>query len=132
MRWEWCSDQNDAPSISHSHHGRARPDHPAQVLELMARPGGYVYLLANKRNGTLYLGVTSDVPARLEAHREGRGSKFVKKYGVFMLVWHEYHPMYSAAIQRETSLKRWNRAWKLRLIEENNPDWEDLLLKWNA
>jgi putative endonuclease len=98
----------------------------------MSRPGGYVYILASKRNGTLYIGVTSDLPARIEAHREGRGSAFVKKYGVFTLVWYEYHPLHSAAIQRETSLKRWNRAWKLRLIEEMNPNWDDLLLRWNA
>jgi putative endonuclease len=98
----------------------------------MSRPGGYVYILASKRNGTLYLGVTSNLPARVDAHREGRGSQFVRKYGVFTLVWYEYHPLYAAAIQRETSLKRWNRAWKLRLIEEMNPNWDDLLLKWNG
>jgi putative endonuclease len=98
----------------------------------MARPGGTVYILASKRNGTLYTGITFDVEARIAAHREGRGSQFVKKYGVYMLVWYEHHPMYSAAIQRETNIKRWKRAWKLRLIEEHNPNWEDLYLTWNA
>jgi putative endonuclease len=98
----------------------------------MSRPGGYVYILASKRNGTLYLGVTSNLPARVEVHREGRGSEFVHKYRVFTLVWYEFHALYSSAIQRETSLKKWNRAWKLRLIEEMNPNWDDLLLKWNA
>src|SRR5579862_7916180 len=98
----------------------------------MSRPGGYVYILASKRNGTLYLGVTSNLPARVEAHRSGRGSEFARKYRVFTLVWYEFYPLYAAAIQRETSLKKWNRAWKLRLIEEMNPNWDDLLLKWNA
>jgi putative endonuclease len=93
---------------------------------------GYVYILASKRNGTLYIGVTNNIPARIEAHRSGRGSAFVKKYGVYKLVWYECYAMYATAIQRETSLKRWNRAWKLRLIEELNPDWDDLLLRWNG
>jgi putative endonuclease len=94
--------------------------------------GGYVYMLASKRDGTLYLGITSAIPARMEAHRTGRGSQFVKKYGVFTLVWYEYHALYSAAIQRETSIKRWKREWKIALIEKTNPYWDDLLLKWNA
>lgn len=98
----------------------------------MGSRGGYVYILASKRNGTLYIGVTSDIPLRMEQHRRGKGSLFVRKYGVFLLVWHEYHPLYAAAIQRETSLKCWKRAWKIRLIEELNPDWKDLLLTWNA
>jgi putative endonuclease len=98
----------------------------------MKERGGYVYILASKRNGTLYIGVTSNIPERVVAHRKGRGSKFAKKYCVFTLVWYEYYPLYAAAIQRETSLKRWNRVRKLRLIEEMNPDWQDLLLKWNA
>jgi len=98
----------------------------------MSKRGGYVYILASKRNGTLYIGVTSDIPARIDAHRNGRGSAFVKKYGVFMLVWYDYYSLYTDAIQRETNLKRWNRPWKLRLIEEMNPEWSDLLLLWNA
>jgi len=97
----------------------------------MAR-GGYVYILASKRHGTLYIGVTSNIPARIEQHRRGKGSQFVWKYRVFLLVWHEYHPLYSTAIQRETSLKRWKREWKIKLIEEMNPHWNDLLLTWNA
>jgi putative endonuclease len=95
-------------------------------------PSGFVYILASKRNGTLYLGVTSDLHGRMQAHREGRGSAFVKKYGVTRLVWFEEHPRYADAIQRETSLKRWKRAWKLALIEKTNPEWDDLLEKWNA
>ena len=95
-------------------------------------PSGYVYILASKRNGTLYTGITSDLPARVQAHREGRGSAFVKKYGVTRLVWFEEYPLYAAAIQRETSLKRWKRKWKLELIEKINPNWDDLIERWNA
>ena len=98
----------------------------------MARPGGYVYIMASKRNGTLYTGITSDLEGRITAHREGRGSQFVKKYGVYMLVWCEHHPMYVDAIQRETNIKRWKRAWKLELIEQDNPDWNDLLPRQDA
>jgi putative endonuclease len=94
-------------------------------------PSGFVYMLASKRNGTLYIGVTSDLHGRIHAHREGRGSAFVKKYDVTRLVWFEEHALYTAAIQRETSLKRWKRAWKIALIEKHNPDWIDLLEVWN-
>ena len=94
-------------------------------------PSGFVYLLASKRNGTLYIGVTSDLHKRIAEHRGGRGSAFVKKYSVTRLVWFEEHPLYVDAIQRETSIKRWKRSWKLALIEKNNPDWNDLLEKWN-
>jgi putative endonuclease len=87
---------------------------------------GWVYMMASKRNGTLYLGVTSELPERIQMHREGRGSKFVTKYGVTMLVWYEEHDLITTAIQRETSLKRWPRKWKLALIEKMNPDWRDL------
>ena len=95
-------------------------------------PRGFVYILASKRNGTLYTGITSDLHGRIQAHREGRGSKFVKKYGATRLVWFEEYPLYADAIQRETSLKRWKRDWKLALIEEMNPDWNDLLETWNS
>jgi putative endonuclease len=108
-----------------------RAGHPA-MSRTMRDCGAYVYILASRRNGSLCIVVTGDTPARITAHREGRGSEFGRKYGVAMLVWFEHHPLHAAAIQRETSLKRWNRAWKLRLIEEMNPDWEDLFLKWNA
>ena len=94
-------------------------------------PSGFVYMLASKRNGTLYIGVTSDLHGRIHAHREGRGSAFVEKYGVTRLVWFEEHALYTAAIQRETSLKRRKRAWKIALIEKHNPEWVDLLEIWN-
>jgi len=87
---------------------------------------GCVYIMASKRNGTLYLGVTSDLRDRVTKHREGIGSAFVKKYNVTMLVWYEEHALVANAIQRETSLKRWPRKWKLALIEKMNPDWRDL------
>src|ERR1700679_288455 len=82
---------------------------------------GYVYIMASKRNGTLYLGVTSNLIERVAQHKEGRGSEFVKKYNVTMLVWYEEHALITDAIQRETSLKRWLRKWKLELIEKTNP-----------
>jgi putative endonuclease len=94
-------------------------------------PSGFVYILASKRNGTLYIGVTHHLLERMEQHRRGVGSTFVKKYGVTRLVWFEEYPLYAAAIQRETSLKRWTRAWKLALIEKANPDWSDLLENWH-
>ena len=94
-------------------------------------PSGFVYILASERNGTLYIGVTSNIPERMEQHRNGAGSQFVKKYGVTKLVWFEEYPLYAAAIQRETTLKRWNRRWKLELIEKVNPTWKDLLEDWN-
>jgi putative endonuclease len=87
---------------------------------------GYVYIMASKRNGTLYLGVTSNLIERVVLHKEGRGSEFVKKYNVTTLVWYEEHALITDAIQRETSLKRWPRKWKLELIEKINPDWRDL------
>ena len=90
-------------------------------------PSGFVYILASKRNGTLYTGITCDLIGRIRAHREGRGSTFVKKYGVTRLVWFEQYQLYIEAIQRETNLKRWPREWKLALIEKANPEWEDLI-----
>jgi putative endonuclease len=76
---------------------------------VIGMPSGFVYVLASKRNRTLYIGVTSDLPERIWVHREGRGSQFVKKYNVTRLVWYEKHALYAAAIQRETNIKRWKR-----------------------
>ena len=89
-------------------------------------PQGHVYILASKRNGTLYIGVTTDLFARIFAHRNGTGSAFTKRYGVKILVWYETYDMVTDAIQRETTLKRWLRKWKLELIEKTNPNWDDL------
>ena len=87
-----------------------------------------IYILASKRNGTLYIGVTSDLRKRIWEHREGFVHGFTKKYNVHILVYYELFDDMQNAITREKRLKKWNRAWKIRLIEEKNPRWEDL---WN-
>lgn len=86
----------------------------------------YVYMLASARNGTLYLGVTSDLIKRIWEHREGLFEGFTKKYGVKQLVWFEVHTEARAAITREKQLKKWNRDWKINMIQQVNPDWRDL------
>ncbi|SPD73989.1 Excinuclease ABC C subunit domain protein (modular protein) [uncultured Desulfobacterium sp.] len=85
-----------------------------------------VYILASRRNGTLYIGVTSDLVKRIWEHKNDLAEGFTKKYGVHQLVWYELHEDIAGAIQREKSLKEWKRAWKLNLIEKGNPNWEDL------
>jgi putative endonuclease len=85
-----------------------------------------VYILADKPYGTLYVGVTSNLAQRVEAHRNGTAEGFTKEYGVHTLVYFEAHEDMYEAIQREKRLKKWNRAWKIRLIEEMNPEWKDL------
>ena len=85
-----------------------------------------VYILASKRNGTLYIGVTSDLGKRLCQHQNGMADSFTKEYGVRMLVYYELHSTMVDAIQREKRLKKWNRAWRLELIEKVNPEWRDL------
>ncbi|HET6526716.1 GIY-YIG nuclease family protein [Sphingopyxis sp.] len=85
-----------------------------------------VYLLASRRNGTLYLGVTSNLAQRIHQHREGIIPGFTREYCVKLLAWFEQHATMDAAIQREKRVKKWNRAWKLELIESANPDWRDL------
>jgi putative endonuclease len=85
-----------------------------------------VYILASQRNGTLYIGVTSDLVKRTWQHRNDVAEGFTQRYGVHRLVYFEQHCSMDAAITREKQLKKWNRAWKLKLIEERNPDWHDL------
>jgi len=85
-----------------------------------------VYLLASKRNGTLYIGVTSNLLARIHQHRTGAVRGFTREYAVKQLVWFEQHATMDSAITREKRIKKWNRAWKLQLIEAENPDWRDL------
>ena len=85
-----------------------------------------VYILASQRNGTLYIGVTSDLVQRAWHHKNDVFEGFTKQYGVHMLVWYELHEDMESAIIREKRLKKWNREWKLRLIEEMNPEWKDL------
>ena len=89
---------------------------------------GYLYIMASERNGTLYIGVTSDLEQRVFEHREGAIDGFTKRYGCKNLVWYEEYFDISDAIQREKSLKRWYRKWKLKLIEDMNPNWDDLYL----
>ena len=86
----------------------------------------FVYILASRRNGTLYVGVTNDVMRRTWQHKNDLVEGFTKKYGVHILVWFEMHGDIRDAIAREKRLKRWNRAWKIKLIEESNSGWNDL------
>jgi putative endonuclease len=86
----------------------------------------FVYILASRRNGTLYIGMTDDLARRVWEHRLGVVPGFTRKYGVKMLVWYETHESRETAFQRERQLKNWNRAWKLELIERFNPNWNDL------
>ena len=86
----------------------------------------FVYILASRRNGTLYVGVTNDVARRVFEHREGQAGSFTRRYGVHRLVYVEAHDDIRYAIQREKRIKRWQRRWKLDLIERENPDWRDL------
>jgi putative endonuclease len=88
----------------------------------------FVYMLANKRNGTLYVGMTDDLTKRVWQHRNNIIPGFAQRYGVKMLVWYEVHESRDSAFIRERQIKKWNRAWKLELIERMNRNWCDL---WN-
>ena len=85
-----------------------------------------VYLLASKRNGTLYCGVTSNLVQRIWQHKNDLVEGFGKRYGVYILVWYEAHETMETAIAREKTIKEWKRAWKLKIIETMNPTWRDL------
>ena len=85
-----------------------------------------VYILASKRNGTLYVGVTGDLQKRAWVHKNDLVEGFTRKYGVHLLVYYELHGDMVSAITREKQIKKWNRAWKLELIEKQNSDWRDL------
>jgi putative endonuclease len=91
----------------------------------------WVYILASKRNGTLYIGVTNDLSRRVFEHKSKRGATFTSRYNVGMLVWYESYSDVNEAIGREKQLKKWERAWKLKLIEEFNPAWRDLYFELN-
>jgi putative endonuclease len=86
--------------------------------------------MASRRNGTLYTGVTSQLVARVLEHKRDVREGFAKRYGCKTLVWYEPHEYMASAIQRETSIKRWNRVWKLALVERENPEWRDLSEGW--
>ena len=85
-----------------------------------------VYILASQRNGTLYTGVTGDLPKRIWEHKSDVAEGFSKHYGVHLLVYFELHSDMPSAIAREKQIKKWNRVWKIRLIEAMNPEWRDL------
>ncbi len=88
--------------------------------------GGWVYLMTNRPNGVLYVGVTSDLVRRVFEHREGGFEGFTKRYGLTRLVWFERHETILGAIAREKAIKKWSRAWKVQLITKNNFEWDDL------
>jgi len=85
-----------------------------------------VYILASKRNGTLYIGVTSELVKRIWEHKNDMVEGFTKRYNIHRLVWYELHESMESAITREKRLKNWNRKWKLELIENSNPNWQDM------
>ena len=87
---------------------------------------GFVYIMANRRNGTIYIGVTSDLIGRVYQHREGLVPGFTKRYGCKLLVWFEAHDDLHDARLHELQMKEWKRSWKFRLIEESNLEWDDL------
>ncbi len=91
--------------------------------------GGFVYILANRRQGALYTGVTADLMRRISEHRLGLVPGFTRKYGIKRLVWMEPFGEIVPAIAREKQIKAWNRAWKIELIEAGNPEWDDLAVR---
>jgi putative endonuclease len=106
------------------HSGESRNPAEKGLSRVEKQPA--VYILASKRNGTLYIGVTSDLTKRVWEHKNDLVEGFTKRYGVHRLVWYELHESMESAIKREKSIKEWKRVWKLELIESANPDWEDL------
>ena len=88
--------------------------------------GGWVYIMADRYRGTMYVGVTADLSVRIHQHHTGGGSDFCKRYGLDRLVWAEYAPDIVPCIAHEKRVKRWRREWKFALIEKTNPDWCDL------
>ena len=100
------------------------PRHDSAAI--LSPMGGWVYIMTNRRNGTLYVGTTADLARRVWEHREGAADGFTRRYGLKRLVYAEEHNYILAAKQRELNLKHWPRAWKVRLIHHDNPDWNDL------
>lgn len=96
------------------------------LLHMRSTRGGYVYILASKRNGTLYIGVTSNLEERIGQHKNHIFKGFTDKYNISTLVWYESHDTILNAIEREKQLKRYRRSWKISLIEKENQYWEDL------
>ena len=94
--------------------------------------GGWVYIMSNRYRGALYTGVTGDIAARAYAHREGRGSSYVRRRELLRLVWAEHADSIDDAIAHEKRLKKWRREWKIALIEKANPNWDDLYERING
>jgi putative endonuclease len=94
--------------------------------EITLMHGGWVYILTNRPDGTLYVGVTANLPRRIWEHREGTASIFTRRYGLKRLLYVEAHNSITTTIQREKNLKHWSRAWKVMRIERDNPQWIDL------
>ena len=94
--------------------------------------GGWVYIMANKRYGVLYVGVTAHLPARILQHRDGQGSAFARRYNLTRLVYYEWHDSIEEAIIREKRVKAWKRMWRIELIESMNPGWDDLYEQLNG
>ena len=126
LRW---GDELTLRFFRHASEGWHPPTSPRRTAQMK---GGWVYIMTNMKNGTLYIGVTANLPARVVQHREGTGSGFCKRYGLTRLVYAERHDRIEDAIAREKAVKAWQRAWKLRLIGEMNPSWDDLFLTINA
>lgn len=107
-----------------------------QALVGLRRDGGpvgyWVYILASRRNGTIYVGHTDNLAKRLTEHRDGRLPGFAQRHGCTILVWAEWHETRAGAFRRERAIKEWRRSWKLRLIEDQNPIWEDRLATYLA
>lgn len=99
---------------------------PVHIWTIKPMSGGWVYIMTNRPNGTLYVGVTGDLPRRIWEHREGLAEGFTKRYNLHQLVFAEFHDDIETPLQRETTMKHWSRAWKVDLIEAENPDWNDL------
>jgi putative endonuclease len=92
--------------------------------------GGWVYIMADRYRGAMYVGVTADLVRRIQQHRDGEGSRHVAQYGLTRIVYAERHEEILPAIAREKSIKRWRRDWKFALIEADNPDWRNLWDVW--
>ena len=115
-----------AKAGTHRQLSSVEPVESSQPHDHRMEKHSYVYLLASGYFGTLYIGVTSNLIQRVWQHREGASEGFTKTYGVKRLVWYECHDDIYQAITREKQIKQWNRAWKVRLIQERNPRWHDL------
>lgn len=99
---------------------------PVYNYLIMNNKSYWVYILASQRNGTLYVGITNNLVKRVWEHKNKKVEGFTKKYEVHHLVYYELHENPESAIKREKQIKKWNRLWKLRIIEEMNPEWKDL------